>query len=211
MDPDADVSALVWRRRIDGDLMLQIADGKSWRLPRLREIGLSHIVRLDGPIGALVAAPHDFDPGRMHRWVPIDVDDPNIIAAFHQTGAATVVWRRAVDGPEILILHRSSEGPDYAGDWAWTPPGGGLDPGETHEECAARELLEEAGLDLPLTRVQGHPNEFAAFVCELSGDAEVILSDEHDRFEWVSYDEACRRCLPERVAETIRSARKYMS
>ena len=211
MDPAADVSALVWRRKLGGDELLQLADGKSWRLPRLREIGVSHVVRIEGPIGALVAVPHDFDPGRMHRWVRIDTSDPEIVRAFHQTGAATVVWRRGTDGPEILVLHRSSEGPDYDGDWAWTPPGGGLDPGETHDECAARELLEEAGLDLPLTRIPDHPNEFAAFVCELTGDDEVVLSDEHDRFEWVSFDEACRRCRPERVAETIRSARKHMS
>ena len=211
MDPAKDVSVLVWRRRIGGDLMLQIADGKSWRLPRLGEIGLAHVIRIDGRIGALVAAPDSFDPGKMHRWVPIDLDDPEIVRAFHQTGAATVVWRRGASGPEVLVLHRSSGGPDDAGDWAWTPPGGGLDPGETFEECAARELLEEAGLDLPLTRVQGHPNDFAAFVCELTIDAEIVLSDEHDRFEWLSFDEACVRCLPDRVVETLRSARRYMS
>ncbi|MFI5494063.1 NUDIX hydrolase [Actinoplanes sp. NPDC051859] len=39
-------------------------------------------------------------------------------------------WRDPVDGHEV-----------------WEPPGGGLDPGETHWEAACRELAEETGLD----------------------------------------------------------------
>ena len=32
----------------------------------------------------------------------------------------------------------------------WITPGGGLDPGESHEAAAARELWEETGMRLPL-------------------------------------------------------------
>lgn len=209
MDPAANVTVLVWRRKLGGDELLEVADGKAWRLPRIEEVGLRH-ARIDGPIGALAEAPRDFDPGRLHRWVRIAPGDGVIARAFAQAGAATVVWRRASAGPEILVLHRSVSGPAYEGDWAWTPPGGALDPGETHEECAARELLEETGLDLALTRVHGCANDFAAFVCELTADTEVVLSVEHDRYEWLSYDEACARCRPAAVVETIRAARGYM-
>jgi 8-oxo-dGTP pyrophosphatase MutT (NUDIX family) len=210
VDPATHVSVLVWRRRFDGDEMLQIADGKGWRLPRLSEVGLRHSV-VEGAIGALAHAPSDFDPGRTHRWVRIDVDDPAIAAVWRQAGAAVVVWRRGEHGPEILLLHQSVRGPDYDGDWAWSSPGGSLDPGETLEECAARELLEETGLDVPVVRVAVADLPVAVFTCEVRREHEVVLSEEHDRFEWVSFDDACARCRPEKVVTTLHAAKRHLT
>jgi 8-oxo-dGTP diphosphatase len=51
-----------------------------------------------------------------------------------------VVWRRAGDGPvEIVVVHR----PRYDD---WSLPKGKLDPGETWEAAALREVEEEVGL-----------------------------------------------------------------
>jgi 8-oxo-dGTP pyrophosphatase MutT (NUDIX family) len=60
--------------------------------------------------------------------------------------AGGVVSRRGPDGGlEILLVHR----PRYDD---WTIPKGKLEPGETHEQAARREVWEETGLDCELGR-----------------------------------------------------------
>jgi len=49
-------------------------------------------------------------------------------------------------GDRVLLL-RYDDGPQGPGDRHWATPGGGLDPGESYEAGAARELTEETGWD----------------------------------------------------------------
>jgi len=60
--------------------------------------------------------------------------------ALHRE-AARVLLLDASDRA-LLIAHLPGDGRRV-----WTAPGGGLDPGETHEQAAARELREEIGID----------------------------------------------------------------
>ena len=53
--------------------------------------------------------------------------------------AGGVVWRRGAGGPEIVTVHR----PRYDD---WSLPKGKLDPGESWEQAALREVEEEIGL-----------------------------------------------------------------
>lgn len=61
--------------------------------------------------------------------------------------ADTVVTRRRTKNApneadfEVLVIKRKDNG-------KWALPGGFIDEGETAEEAAARELIEEAGIDL---------------------------------------------------------------
>lgn len=120
--------------------------------------------------------------------------------------SCVVVWRDGTRGREYLLLHRHHEGPEYEGDWAWTPPSGARQPRETPDEAAGRELLEETGLTLPLERLESPNDEVALYVARAPSDAQIVLDVEHDRFEWLPRDEAVGRCLPARVGACITRA-----
>ncbi len=57
--------------------------------------------------------------------------------------AGGILWRRGESGLEFLLVHR----PNY-GDWSFAK--GKLDPGESHEEAALREVREETGFHCEL-------------------------------------------------------------
>ena len=82
--------------------------------------------------------------------------------------------------------------------WGWEVPAGGVDPGESLEEAAARECLEETGWRAgPLTRLHGyHPsNGLSDQRFELFGAGrasyvgEPADPGESSRVEWVPADE----------------------
>lgn len=129
------------------------------------------------------------------------------VAAEPPFGATVVVYRRAGPRLELLLLHRAHHGPDYDGDWAWTPPAGSRLPGEDILVCACRELAEEAGLrDVELTRLASS-EEWAMYACEVAWNAAIDLVDpEHDRYEWVSPSVAVERSKPSRLRIGLRRA-----
>ena len=59
--------------------------------------------------------------------------------------AGGVVWRRGAGGIEVAVVHR----PNHRD---WSLPKGKLDPGESWEEAALREVEEEIGFTCRLGR-----------------------------------------------------------
>jgi 8-oxo-dGTP pyrophosphatase MutT (NUDIX family) len=55
-----------------------------------------------------------------------------------QVKHSAVAWVLHNETKVLLILNNSLE--------LWLPPGGKMDPGETPNQCAVRELREETGL-----------------------------------------------------------------
>jgi ADP-ribose pyrophosphatase YjhB (NUDIX family) len=71
----------------------------------------------------------------------------------HETGHATpkvdvrvAAFRDATSGSEILLVRERRDG-------LWTLPGGWADVGETPSEAARREVREESGFDVKITRL----------------------------------------------------------
>ena len=63
------------------------------------------------------------------------------------------------DAAALLLTRRSAGLRAHAGQWAW--PGGRIDPGESAEDAARRELEEEVGLALDASAVLGRLDDYA--------------------------------------------------
>jgi 8-oxo-dGTP pyrophosphatase MutT (NUDIX family) len=139
--------------------------------------------------------------------------DGSPVARERPYACAVVVWRQAANGREFLLLHRLAPGgADFEGEWAWTPPAGARQPGETPAAAATRELEEEIGLTLPVTPLLevSASEDVALYVAQAPQDAEVVLDDEHDRFVWLPLEDALPKCLPPAVASGLANAAAWI-
>jgi len=110
-------------------------------------------------------------------------------------GASALIFDEARQ--KILLTRRTDNG-------RWCLPGGGMDPGESAAEACAREVLEETGLEVRVTKLVGiytdpdllveypdgnrvQPVAFS-FEVEITG-GELGLSDETTEFGWYTVAE----------------------
>jgi 8-oxo-dGTP pyrophosphatase MutT (NUDIX family) len=130
-----------------------------------------------------------------------------------RTGDEVAIFVTRRQRTEVLIVHRSPRQGSY-----WHVVAGGVEPGETAEEAATRELREETGLEAPVVAPRSvveyvyplteEPAERRAaydpavaevtvtcFVADAPDDWEPMLDWEHDDHHW---------CSPEEAADTLR-------
>ena len=95
-----------------------------------------------------------------------------------------------VHSGRVLLIQRAF--PPYAG--LWTLPGGRIDPGESAQDCARREMAEELGLVVeelaPCTVLDADDGAYRlqVFACsQFSGT--IRASDEIAGYRWAAPDE----------------------
>jgi 8-oxo-dGTP pyrophosphatase MutT (NUDIX family) len=102
-----------------------------------------------------------------------------------------LVERTVAGVVEVLVVHR----PRYD-DWSF--PKGKLDSGETIEQCATREVMEETGFDVILGERlddvryvdrKGRPKIVHYWRAVVAGGA-FVANDEVDELRWVTADAA---------------------
>lgn len=118
---------------------------------------------------------------------------PDINQLSGKTGQAAGIIFRSKDG-KILLLQRGEGAQDYPLHWAF--PGGHQEEGESLEDAARREVLEETGFkyDGPLSKVQSHDG-FTSFLAEYDDEPfDVTICSESNGFVWA---------LPEAIPQPL--------
>jgi 8-oxo-dGTP pyrophosphatase MutT (NUDIX family) len=120
--------------------------------------------------------------------------------------AGGIILRQGELGTEVAVVHRP-----YRRDWTY--PKGKQEPGESDEECALREVLEETGLCCAIERY-GFDSRYADnrsrsklvryFIMQVI-DGEFAVNDEVDELRFVTLPQAVALLTYERDREIARA------
>lgn len=130
--------------------------------------------------------------------------------------AGIVLFSQKNDNIKYLLLH-------YC-DGHWDFPKGHIDPGETKQQTAHRELLEETGLRAILkpgfeTNIsyifsnkeqQKVQKTVYFFIGKLKENKKVVLSHEHKDFLWLPFDSALEKLTYHNSKEILRKANSFI-
>lgn len=129
--------------------------------------------------------------------------------------AGIVTYRTNNNAPEYLLLHYT------AGHWDF--PKGKMEPGETWQEAASRELKEETGLtatidpdfletiSYQLTVDNQTTEKEVYFFVGHATSSEVTLSHEHQDYAWMPYEQALKQLTYENARTLLKSAHTYIT
>lgn len=110
-----------------------------------------------------------------------------------------------IHNQEFLALHKVSSRCAY-----FDLPGGKMKPNESAEETLKREILEETKLTIQPIQLLHHWDFIdedylimgVIYLCEII-EGSILLSDEHDYYEWLPLNEDSARLLTPSLAQSI--------
>jgi 8-oxo-dGTP diphosphatase len=116
----------------------------------------------------------------------------------------------------VLIIREApyEEGSNFD---KWDVPGGRINAEETLHEALSREVREEVGLEIVSSKVLYVQENFLNirgedchivriyYAAELTGEADVVLSQDHDAYAWISAEDIPDREFVDGLAEGIGS------
>jgi molecular chaperone GrpE len=156
----------------------------------------------------------------MYKNKKLAEDESKLFNSVWMTIKAVVVN----EDNKVLVLKRSKKEDFHSG--KYDLPGGHLEKGETIEECLKREVLDETGLSIEvgdILSVREYPKDHEMFdkirslrflATTDKEEDDVELSDEHEKYEWLTFEEALEKIDTEGYAgekrDTIERAQKYL-
>jgi 8-oxo-dGTP pyrophosphatase MutT (NUDIX family) len=129
------------------------------------------------------------------------------------------VYRRSADDIEVVLASRRTR----RGDLAWGLAKGGVEPGESFEEAAVREVLEETGYTAEIEASLGDTRYFYVwedtrirktvqfFLMRCTGGDPADRDDEMEEIRWFPLERALKRAAYRGEREVLGRAAELLT
>lgn len=132
-----------------------------------------------------------------------------------ELSCGAVVFREGEERCYLLLLHPAGH---------WDFPKGHVERGESVRACAVREVKEESGID-DLVFINGFEERIhyffrrkevlvsknVVFLLAKTASVKVRLSDEHDDFAWLPYEDALKQVTFKTTKRVLEKAESFLN